>query len=110
LNVRRILQGADEKFSTVPKKALDGTQPSLSKGDESMATKIKAKKAKRPGKSLDRISVIKGVKKAPASKGEVAGHTSPGAYYLCWNCGRLNWVPWGWNYFHCWYCGALNLV
>ena len=73
--------------------------------------KIKAKKAKRPGKSMENIKVIKGAKKGPAGAGsEVAGHTSPGAYYRCWNCGALNWVPWGWNYFYCWNCGALNWV
>lgn len=72
--------------------------------------KIKGKKAKKPGKMLENIKVIKGAKKAPATKGEVAGHTSPGANYRCWNCGAWNWVPWGWNYFYCWNCGALNWV
>lgn len=72
--------------------------------------KIKAKKGKKPGKTLENIKVIRGAKKGPATKGEVAGHTSPGAYYWCWNCGRSNWVPWGWNYFYCWNCGALNWV
>jgi hypothetical protein len=72
--------------------------------------KVRAKRAKKPGKSLGKINVVKGVKKAPGSGGEVAGHTSPGAYYACWNCSRVGYVPFGYDYFICWYCGALNRV
>jgi hypothetical protein len=76
-----------------------------------MATqKPKAKKAKRPKGDLEGIKVARGLKKEPATKSEVAGHTSPGAWYRCWNDGALNYVPFGWNYFYCWRCGALNYV
>lgn len=76
-----------------------------------MATqKPKGKKAKKPSGNLEGIKVAQGLRKEPKTKGEVAGHTSPGAWYNCWNCGALNYVPFGWNYFYCWRCGALNLV
>lgn len=74
------------------------------------AEKPKSKKARKPKGNLKGIEVAQGLKKAPAAKGEVAGHTSPGAYYRCWNDLALNFVPFGWNYFYCWRCTALNLV
>lgn len=74
-----------------------------------MATaKVKGKKGKRPARNLDGVRVSKGLKKAPGSKGEVTGRTSPGAIYTCWSCGAANWVPFGWNYFYCRVCWVLN--
>lgn len=72
--------------------------------------KIKAKRGKKPRKSIEGAKVIKGEKKGPSSKSEVAGHTSPGAYYRCWRCGALNYVPWGYDSFYCWNDWVLNLV
>jgi hypothetical protein len=72
------------------------------------AKEPKPKKGKKVTKSLEGVNVSKGLKKAPAVKGEVAGHMSPGAYYLCWHCGASNFVPFGWVYFHCWRCWAFN--
>ena len=60
-----------------------------------------------PG-NLEGIKVAQGLEKEPP-KAEVAGHTSPGAVYFCWNDAASNYVPPGWNYFYCWSCGALNL-
>jgi len=72
------------------------------------AAKVKGKKGKRPARNLDGVRVSKGLKKAPASKAEVSGRTSPGAFYWCWACGASNWVPFGYNYFYCWRCVVLN--
>jgi hypothetical protein len=69
----------------------------------------KPKKGKKVAKSVEGVNVAAGLKKAPAApKGEVTGHMSPGAFYLCWNCGSSNWVPYGWVYFYCWNCKAFN--
>ncbi|HUK23699.1 MAG TPA: hypothetical protein VLV49_03895 [Terriglobales bacterium] len=76
-----------------------------------MATaKPKGKKGKKVSGSLEGVNISKGGKKAPASKGEVTGHASSGAWYVCWACGALNYVPYGYDYFICWRDGALNRV
>jgi len=72
--------------------------------------KVRGKKGRKPGKKLSSIDVIAGSKKAPASKGEVAGHTSPGAWYYCWRCWRWCWVYRGYDAYYCPFCGALNLT
>ena len=85
--------------------------PVVYKGDETMTKrKVRAKKGRKPGKTLSSVNVITGSKKAPASKGEVAGHTSPGAIYHCWRCWRMSYVGPGYDAFICPFCGALNLV
>jgi hypothetical protein len=66
------------------------------------------KKAKKPEGSLENIKVAKGAEKAPDSKSEVSGHMSPGGWYVCWNCGTVNWVPFGWDYFYCRHDVVLN--
>ena len=70
--------------------------------------KIKAKKAKKSKTALSNANITVGVKKAPASKGEVAGHTSPGAWYYCGWCGALNWVGPGYDAFICGACYRVN--
>ncbi|HEY1265385.1 MAG TPA: hypothetical protein VGF06_17775 [Terriglobales bacterium] len=72
------------------------------------ASKSKGKKGKKVSGSMEKVNVAKGLKKPPASKGEVAGHMSYGEVFLCWACGARNYVPYGWNYFICWYDGVLN--
>ena len=74
------------------------------------ATKAKGKKAKKPQGDIESAKVSKGLKKSPGGKTEVAGHMSPGAFYLCWACGASNWVPYGWSYFYCWNDLVLNRV
>jgi len=74
------------------------------------AAKPKAKKGKKVTKSLKEVNVAVGLKKEPAAKGEVVGHISPGAWYVCFNDGVLNWVPPGWTYFICRGDGVLNRV
>jgi hypothetical protein len=71
-------------------------------------SKIKAKKGRKPVGNLENVKVAKGLKKAPASKGEVSGRISPGAWYICACCGASNWVPYGWSYFYCWNDRCLN--
>lgn len=71
-------------------------------------SKVKAKKGKKPVGNLDDVKVSKGLKKAPGTKAEVAGHVSPGANYFCRCCGAINWVPAGYTYFYCWRDGCLN--
>jgi hypothetical protein len=67
-------------------------------------------KAKKPSGNLDGVRVAQGLEKAPTSKAEVTGHTSPGEWYLCHCDGAANWVPAGWNYFYCYRDGCLNYV
>jgi hypothetical protein len=68
----------------------------------------KTKNGKKVSKNVKGVDVSFGLKKAPAQKGEVSGHMSPGAYYNCWNDGAVNFVPYGWTYFICRVCGAFN--
>jgi hypothetical protein len=70
----------------------------------------KGTKAKKPQGNLEGVKVAQGLEKEAQTKAEVSGHTSPGAWYICWNCGTSNYVPFGWNYFYCRQCYALNLV
>ena len=74
-------------------------------------SKVKAKKGKKPAGNLEDVKVAKGMKKAPGSKAEVAGHQhmSPGANYICRCDGAINWVPVGYTYFYCWHDYCLNL-
>jgi hypothetical protein len=67
------------------------------------------KKGQKPSGDIEGAKVAQGKKSAP-KEGEVAAHMSPGAYYLCWNDGASNYVPFGWNFFYCWSCGAFNRV
>ena len=67
------------------------------------------KKGQKPSGSIENARVAQGLEK-PTSSGEASGHMSAGAFYSCWACGNLNWVPLGWDYFYCWSCGRLNLV
>jgi hypothetical protein len=71
-------------------------------------TEPTATKARKPEGNLDAVKVAEGLKKEPQA--EVSGHISPGAYYHCWSCGAVNWVPRGWNHFYCWNDYVLNLV
>jgi len=73
-------------------------------------TSIKAKKGKKISKSLEGVNIAAGLKKAPAAKGEVAGHMSPGAYYICPYNGAVNWVPPGWTVVTCWSCHGTFIV
>jgi len=66
------------------------------------------KKGKKPEGSLENVKVAQGAEQAPDSQSEVSGHMSTGAFYTCWACGAVNWVPWGWDYFYCRVCHALN--
>jgi len=67
------------------------------------------KKGQKPSGDLDGIKVAAGQKSGP-KEGEVSGHMSPGAFYICWNCSTPNYVPFGWNHFYCFSCFALNRV
>ena len=67
------------------------------------------KKAQKPSGPVENAKVAEGQEKAPASS-DVSGHMSPGAYYDCWHCLRVNYVPYGWEYFYCRHCYALNRV
>jgi len=68
------------------------------------------KKAQKPTGPIEKAKVAQGLDKPPAGSGDVKGHMSPGAYYICWNDGSVNWVPFGWDYFYCRTCWALNRV
>jgi len=68
-----------------------------------------AKKANKPTGSIENEKVAQGLENPPATS-EVAGHMSPGAFYNCWHCGVVNWVPFGWNYFYCRFDHVLNRV
>jgi hypothetical protein len=75
-----------------------------------MPTKPKGKKGKKPPKKFDQnVQVAAGQKKEPP-KGDVAGHGYYAAYYICWRCGRVNYVPGGIYAFYCWYDLAYNLA
>jgi len=67
------------------------------------------KKAQKPSGSIENAKVAQGLEK-PTSSGEVSGHMSPGAFYSCWACGTVNWIPYGWDYFYCRSCLVLNRV
>ena len=67
------------------------------------------KPGKKPTGQHKEVKAIAGQEKAP-EQGEVAGHTSPGAYYRCWNDAVVNYVPYGWDAFYCRRCYALNFV
>lgn len=69
-----------------------------------------AKKGKKVNHNLEGVNVAVGLKEAPAEKGEVKGHMSPGAWYYCYNGHGPWWVPAGWVYFICPTCGAFNSV
>jgi hypothetical protein len=66
-----------------------------------------AKKAEKPSGNLQGVNVASGQKAAPPA-GEVTGHISPGAWYACWHCGALNYVPAGYVLFWCWNDVVLN--
>jgi len=68
------------------------------------------KKGKKVTQNIESAKVAVGLENAPKSKGEVTGHISPGAWYLCHCDGTSNWVPYGWSYFICWRDGCFNAV
>ena len=67
-----------------------------------------ANKATKPSGNLDKVNVAQGMEKPKASKGEVVGNTSPGAYYACWFDNAVNWVDRGYDFFICWECYHIN--
>jgi hypothetical protein len=67
-----------------------------------------SKTGKKPTGPITEKSINVGLENQPVSTEEVAGHTSPGAWY--WNDGCAHYVPFGWNWFVCRCCGAGNAV
>jgi hypothetical protein len=79
--------------------------------ENTMPTKPKGKKGKKPPAKFDRsVQVASGQKKAPPSKGDVEGHGYYPANYICWACHRINFVPGGVYAFYCWHCWRYNLA
>ena len=64
------------------------------------------RRTRKPTSSLEGVEVPEAFKSAPASGAEVSGHMSPGAYYICWNCGAVYYVTYGWTQFRCPNCGS----
>ena len=65
--------------------------------------------AKKPSGNHESVSVAQGLEKEPPS-GEVSGHGSWPANYICWHDGAINFVPGGVYSFYCWRCWAYNLA
>jgi len=71
---------------------------------------VTAKKATKATGNHEKVNIAQGLEKAGGKKGEVTGHQSIGAYYICAWCLADNWVDRGYSFFVCWKCEHLNYI